>query len=689
MTMIRAAFALVALFVCLCVCAHCSSTDDDGSANGPDAGEAGANADATSTQDASGDGSADNDGAADGGTTGVYVLYEKFNAMPTAAAPGAPWKTDGSVIVREVPFAADKSAEISKPTTATSVAARLATSFPPQSGRVVFEAKVLARETAGFKAIPYVYDAAGNPVASVSFLDGNIQTHVGGNTVTVQSFVADVWYRVRVVVDTTAGTFDLFVDGVRMQHAQMLRMASASVTNLAYYLDGTGAGTLLVDNVKVYVEASFIGAPPAPVFDVRKYGATGDGTTKDTAAIQKAITAATGTGGSVLLTKGTYLSGTLTLGSKMTFFIDPSATLRGTTNVADYPTQTPPTGNTQLLNTQRALLYATNVTDLVIDGGGTIDGQGDAFGGVEGTRPVLVWTVLSQRLRFQNLYLMKGAVWGLVNMENDHVLIRNVNLQSNFITHDGLDVVDGSDITVDDCAISSGDDAMCPKSGVRRGIDGLVVKNSIFSGNGTSGGSNGIKFGTATYGTIKNATIVDDYVKNVQYAAMAVESRHGSDVHDVSFQRIEFANVGSAFFVYLAQQDTTHPASDVPKLGSIDRVSFTDIRGSTSSWGNSPHQGSLITGHIFNGTTYPLTNLSFTNAAISFIGGLGNVPADPVEAMPNQYPESNMFGDLPAWGYYLRHVSGVTFTNCTTSVVNADARQKLVTTDVSGLVGMP
>ena len=75
---------------------------------------------------------------------------------------------------------------------------------------------------------------------------------------------------------------------------------------LAYFIDGTNTGTLLVDNVKVYNEADYIGAAPAPVFDPRDYGAVGDGTTKDTAAIQLAIDAAAGTGGSVLLTNGTF-----------------------------------------------------------------------------------------------------------------------------------------------------------------------------------------------------------------------------------------------------------------------------------------------------------------------------------------------------------------------------------------------
>jgi hypothetical protein len=630
---------------------------------------------------------AEGSGKGDGGGTdpGGYVLYERFDAMATDATPGAPWTTAGSVSVREVPFAADKSAQIAKP--AMPGTASLSTTFAAQSGRVVFEGKVLARETAGFKAIPYIYNASGDAVASVSFQDGNIQTHVGNTTTVVQPFIANEWYRVRVVVDTGAGVFDLFVDGVRKLHAQALRTPTAAVDRLAYYVDGAAAGTLLVDNVKVYNEAVFIGAAPMPVFDPRDYGATGDGVTNDRAAIQQAIDAAAGTGGSVVLAGGTYLSGTLTLKSDMTLFVASSAVLLGSTNVADYPTQSPATGNTQLSNCQRALLYAPSASRVTIDGGGVIDGQGDAFSGAESTRPLLVWAVLSDHVTVRNVFLRKGAVWSLVSMESDHVVIANVDVQSNNITHDGIDIVDGTDIVVADSVVNSGDDAMCLKSGVRRGIDTMTVSDSLFSGN--NGGSNGIKIGTATYGAFRHVRFVDSYIKEVQYAAMAVESRQGADVADMAFQRLELARVGGAFFVYLAQQATTHPIGDTPKLGSIDGVSFTDIAGSTASWPNSPHQGSLITGHIYNGVTYPITNLSFTNVALAFDGGSSSVPASPPEAKPDQYPESNMFGDLPAWGYYLRHVDGATFTSCTTTVLAPDARPLLATDDVGGLTGSP
>ena len=80
-----------------------------------------------------------------------------------------------------------------------------------------------------------------------------------------------------------------------------------------------------------------------------------------------------------------------------------------------------------------------------------------------------------------------------------------------------------------------------------------------------------------------------------------------------------------------------------------------------------------------------MKNLLFDNVNISFAGGLGSVPAAPPE-YAGQYPENTMWGNLPAYGYYVRHATEVIFTNCFTSAASTDARPWLATNDVSNLV---
>jgi hypothetical protein len=625
---------------------------------------------------------------------GTYLLNENFNSMATNVAPTNGWTSaapSGSVQVRELPFAADKSVRIEKTNGSTS-ATSLSRTLPNYSGKVVFEAKVLMRETAPFHACPYIYDSNNNPVVSIGFSNGNIVAYdkPSSSFVNVQTFVANDWYMVRVVINTTTNTYDLFVDGVRKLNNVAVRTnpAGGTLAQLKFYMDGNNVGTFYVDNVKIWELDDFIGSPPTPIFDARNYGAKGDGSTNDTAAIQNAINACTGTGGSVLLSNGDFVAGTLYLQSNMTFFIDYSASLDSTGDGNDYPKQNPPTTNNQLLNCRRAMLYAVSVSNLKIDGGGTIWGKGDTgstnggswYGDAikEAERPMLIWTVVSDHVTIQNIYGRLSPMWAIVPMETDYLLIKDVLLNTDLsYTHDGIDIVDCHHTVVQDCTVYTGDDSYCPKTGIRRGVDDLLIKD-CFVGHA---GSNGYKFGTASYGGFSNALIQDCYIKNATYAAMVVMSRNGADVSNINYSRLEFSNCGAAFFVFLGQQPG-HPDGDVDKLGSINNVHFTDILCSVNN-STSNKWGSNITGQIYNGTTYSISNLFFTNCNITFLGGDSSVPGNPPEWDSNQYPEVSMWGDLPAYGYWMRHVNGVTFTNCISRKNGSDARPEKATNDTS------
>ncbi len=114
--------------------------------------------------------------------------------------------------------------------------------------------------------------------------------------------------------------------------------------------------------------------------------------------------------------------------------------------------------------------------------------------------------------------------------------------------------------------------------------------------------------------------------------------------------------------------------------GSVNGITFRDITGS----GMTDTRGCPVSGTLTNGVTYRLKNILFDNVNISFAGGLGSIPSSPPE-YAGQYPENTMWGNLPAYGYYIRHATNVTFTNCFTSAASADARPWIATNDVSNL----
>ena len=406
--------------------------------------------------------------------------------------------------------------------------------------------------------------------------------------------------------------------------------------------------------------------------DVFTYGAKGNGITNDGAAIQMAINACP-PGGFVWLHNGTFLSGTITLKDNMTLYIDKTATLFGSGSAADYPTQSPPTSNNQLVNCARALIYAQQHTNVTITGGGTINGNGrtNFTTGVENTRPISIWTVLCNGVTIENLNIVDSAMWTVVNMETDNLLIQGMNESVNLgANRDGCDVVDCWHVLIRNCTINSGDDSICMKSGnPNKGVNDCTVSNCTV----TASSSNGLKFGTASSGPFTNVTFVNCLVQNTAHSAMAVESVDGSSINNVTFSNITFTGCQNAIFIVLGSRSGA-------TIGSINNIQFHNIAGSAMS----DTRGCPISGELTNGVTYYLRNILFDNVNISFEGGVNSVPGPPPE-YAGQYPENTMWGNLPAYGYYLRHVIGVTFTNCYTTNAPADARPWIATNDVSGL----
>jgi polygalacturonase len=401
--------------------------------------------------------------------------------------------------------------------------------------------------------------------------------------------------------------------------------------------------------------------------DVKSFGAVGNGDTLDTSAIQSAITACP-SGGVVWLHHGTFRSGTVYLKSNMTLFIDPTATLLGSSSVSHYHDQHPPLVNSQTHNCVKALVYAEGCSNITITGGGTINGNGRRHfsSGLEATRPISIWTALCNHVKIKNIAVLDAAMWSVVNMQSDYLTISNVTINDHGLgrNRDGCDVVDCWHVLISNCAIDSGDDAICLKTGNPRGINDLMVKNCKI----TKSQSNGIKFGTASKGPFTHITFQDCTMSKTSHSAMAIESVDGGAISDVTFQRIHFTSCQNGIFIVLGARRSSESA------GSIRGIIFRDITGTAMT----DTRGCPISGCI----GHNLENILFDHVNITFAGGLNQIPSDPPE-YAGQYPENTKWGNLPAYGYYIRHTSDVTFNHCQASAASPDVRPWIATNDVS------
>ena len=433
--------------------------------------------------------------------------------------------------------------------------------------------------------------------------------------------------------------------------------------------------------------------------DAHAFGAIGDGQAKDTAALQRAVDAcSTGEGGTVLLARGTFLSGTLVLHSHVTLRIEAGATLLGSRDDADYPTQSPPIRNTELANCQRALVYAEGATAVRIEGSGTIDGNADidkwrGMARPEGQRPMAIFTALSSNVSIEGVTVRNAATWAVVNLEVRHLVIRGITVDSpHGPTHDGIDVVDGHDVLIEDNTITAGDDGICLKSGSATGLRDVVVRRNRILGAGVA---NGLKLGTATVGPMRDILFEDIGIQDAQAAAMAIESVDGGEVSNLTFRRITVSDVGTPVFMLLG-------ARGKASVGAIHDVRFETIRGDGLRY----PWGALLSGAPPDAAgRHDLQAITFRDVAIAYRGvGTASGPhvfasgATEAARFPfyaGGYPDAKfIFATpaakaevidyaLPGYAFFVRNARGVRFDECRAAIQGIEPRDAIVTRDAA------
>ena len=422
-----------------------------------------------------------------------------------------------------------------------------------------------------------------------------------------------------------------------------------------------------------------------PIFDVYGFGAKGDGSTLDMEAIQKAIDACKGTGGTVYLHNGTFLTGQLNLGSNMTLFIDSTATVLGIQSDSEehYPyhrieTRYP---NRMLEDCQRRLIYGNHVSNVTVTGKGTINGQG-SFGpwmhvaelGTEKDRPSIFAFVASENITVEGLTLLYPACWTQVYIECVGVTIRNLTIDSGTLTpnRDGIDIVDCHNVLIENCSIKSEDDGICFKSGSEFGCKDVVVRNCTIDKLNVRAG-NCFKFGTDGLGHFMNFDVSGLVLKNAfQNTGIVIESMDGAVIDNLTFSDCIIENCGQAFFILLADRKRTVPGRKT-RIGAISNIHFKNITGS----GFTQQYPSIITG--IKG--HHVQNVTFENINLLLKGGETRNDQTVME-YDGKYPEGSYFGNTPAWAFFVRHTDQVQFINCNFEKEKADVRQWLVTDNV-------
>jgi polygalacturonase len=454
---------------------------------------------------------------------------------------------------------------------------------------------------------------------------------------------------------------------------------------------GLGIAVLLA----VAAPAARAGAPAAGRAEARDLGAVGDGKFLNTEVLNRAISILSRSGGGTLhFSAGVYRTGTLYLKSGVTLYLEPGATILGSTQLADYPENPPPRPTNRLEFGRYALISAEGQHDVGIAGRGRIDGQGsnpnfskkDLI--ARGWLPVDAYLKRPYGLSFvhcrgvsvRDVALADLGFWCEEYLDCDNVAVVGVTVDSwkPDWNNDGIDIDGCRNVRVSGCSFRSGDDAICLKASYRD-CEGVTVTNCT-----ASSLANGIKLGTASNGGFRNIAISNIALDGVQESGITLEIVDGGTLDGVTVQNIAMRNVTAAIFVRLGNMARSWTqGAGKPGVGVLRNVVISDIVAELSPRGK-PSTGGSITGL----PGHPVENVSIGNVRIALRG-----PAPPgaridprrVPEAEAHYPEHSMFGPLPAYGLYVRHVRGLALHNVVVTGGGSDGRPCVIFDDVGEL----
>ncbi len=449
------------------------------------------------------------------------------------------------------------------------------------------------------------------------------------------------------------------------------------------------------------------------IFDVRNFGAVGDGKTLDTPAVNRAIEAAAAAGGGlVFFPAGTYLCFSIHLKSQVHLYLSQGCTILAADspkpgeqsgyNGGNYDAAEPNTawdsyqdyGHNHWHN---SLLWGEDLHDLSITGPGLIYGKGLSFGAnrsARGNYPIYVAEQAGvankaialkncRNVLFRDFSILKGGHFGFLLTGVDNLTIDNIKIDTD---RDGIDIDCCQNVRVSNCTVNSPwDDGICPKSSYALGyarptrnititncwVTGYYELGTVLDGTFKKFGpevrvprTGRIKCGTESNGGFINVTISNCVFEGCQ--GYALESVDGALLEDFAITNTTMRDLSSPpFFMRLGAR--LRGPRESTQVGTFRRITVSNV-----ACFNAPRQaGSIVSGI----PGHAIEDIKFSNLYIETAGG---GTAEDANAQPGEqedsYPDPGRFGVTPATGFFLRHVRNLEMSHVEIAHATPDAR---------------
>ena len=411
-------------------------------------------------------------------------------------------------------------------------------------------------------------------------------------------------------------------------------------------------------------------AAASPVlFDVKDYGASGDGRRLETAAINRSIEAcAAGGGGAVYFPPGKYLTGTVVLKSHVSLQLEAGATLLGSEDPGDYPLIGDPWDKTN--QTIAPLIYADHAENITLTGRGTIDGQGQAWWkrhwlaypkkGMPGAatpaemaeakkvdhgRPRLIRLIHCRDVVIEKLNLKNAGMWTVNPLFCDFVRVDGVTIQNPVPSPntDGINPESCRNVQIVNCRIDVGDDCVTLKSGldavgrqVGQPDENITIANCVMMR-----GHGGVTIGSEMSGGVRNIAVANCVFQGTDIGIRVKAQRgRGGVVEGFTACNITMENVPHPFVITTFYMGRDQPSDQFAVNEGTPR--FRDFL-----FNNITARGAADAGSITGLREMPVEDIVFSNVRIAAENGFActnarHISFYDVEINPEKGPALNL-----------------------------------------------